>query len=136
FGSAALSPSIIGSARGAPTQPRAGRGTLLESFHHAANLARLPNPAASRGWNAAPIELPCDTVPRRYPATPQLRDDRSQFRCPRVGTRNKGFTAGLAGLGLPSDCHGFQRKGYRVCRARWHDNSATPLTVPGMLPSR
>ena len=28
-------------------------------------------------------------------------------RCPRVGTRNIGFAAGLAGLGRPSDCHGF-----------------------------
>ena len=33
------------------------------------------------------------------------------MRCARIGARNKGFATGLGGLGLPSDCHGFGRKG-------------------------
>jgi hypothetical protein len=97
--------------------PMCGRVSLrgsdgaIEPLHHAADLPRFPYPAAGRGWDAALVECHCDAVPRLYPATPQFRDDGSELRCPRVGTRNKGFAPGLAGLGLPSDFHGFQGKG-------------------------
>jgi hypothetical protein len=85
--------------------------SFLETFHHAANLSRVPYPAAGRRWNAALVERHCDSVPRRYSATSYLRNDRSQLSRSRVGTRNRYLAPGFAGLGLPSLFHGFQGRG-------------------------
>jgi hypothetical protein len=54
-------------------------------------------------------------VLRSYRASPLsaplwLRDDWREFGGRRFGTRNKSFAAGLTGLGLFGDFHGFQRK--------------------------
>jgi hypothetical protein len=84
------------------------RAAALCSFHHAADLRRFPYSAAGGSRNAALVECYCDTVPRRNPTAPYLRNDRSQLRGSRVGTRNENLAPGFAGLGLPSDFHGFQ----------------------------
>jgi hypothetical protein len=89
---------------------RPAPAALFQPRHHTANLPRFPYPAAGRGWDAALVECHCDPVPRGDAARLYLRDDRSQLNCPRVGTRNKGLAAGLAGLRLLSNSHGFQGK--------------------------
>jgi hypothetical protein len=89
---------------------------LFEPRHHTSELGRFPYPTAGRCWHAALVEHHRDPVPRHYAAAPYIGDDGSEFGCPRVGARSKGFTTGLAGLRLPSDFHGFQGK--RKTRAK------------------
>jgi hypothetical protein len=89
---------------------------LFEPRHHTSELGRFPYPTAGRCRDAALVEHHRDPVPRRYAAAPYIGDDGSEFGCPRIGARSKGFTTGLAGLRLPSDFHGFQGK--RKTRAK------------------